>query len=225
MNSTYLRLLLLSLLVVVCFSDGGKDDLSPCEKVKKPNSPEQCKGLTPENPDLETCCYLVGEVDGEDYKSECLDMKKADSTNKEGLERIISGIMKGNYWEGEFARYLEVDKLTCFNGDIKVSYESSECELVENPDGLSKCEGKKTSDDNEKCCYLNAKQGDDEGGECVDIKKDDDPEKIRDKIKNGEYWGNYPLTYDKINDLKCPDDKSSSSYLATGILMFLLAFL
>ncbi len=227
MKNTYFRILFLSLLVKFHISQ-----ISECEK-KTPSSPSDCKGLETKDATYETCCYVKGQVEGKkNLTSECLNLKKSDTKTKASLRRVIDFLYKGSY--GSLNKtYKDIDELICYNdADQAVSYKFSLCERASNPKELSDCKDRSPAGSYEKCCYMKGMQYGEESTECVDINKNDDPNKIKEKIKNGTYWPNYDLTYEEIIELECPevdlDDeevKDSSFYLTKGILTFLLAFL
>ena len=112
--------------------------------------------------------------------------------------------------------------------NISTSF-ASECEDVENPKGFSDCSGKKAEANTEICCYAKGKQNGLTENECLDIASKDaeTQEKLNEainKIKKGEYWPEYPETYEEL-DLVC-NSKSNAKYLNGffAILVFCLLF-
>ena len=80
------------------------------------------------------------------------------------------------------------------------SFQQSACESVEDPTGLSSCEGKTTSSNTETCCYSKYSDSDGNGTECIEIKSEDanNNEKLEATLKlilEGDYWEDYIDTY------------------------------
>ena len=189
---------------------------SECESVSDPTGFSSCKGKTTSS-NSETCCFnKYNNEDGDG--TECIDIKSVDTETNEKLESTLFLILEGKYWEDFTDSYnsLNVD---CGNGAVFVN-EESQCELVD-ADSYSSCKGKTTSSSSYTCCYAYS----DDGGECLDIKKEDaeDGDKLDaaiEKIKKGQYWNDYNEKYDDL-EIDCSSGFLKGIFVALFAVFFL----
>ncbi len=186
------------------FADG-----SECEAIDEPTRLLDCEGEKTEFR-TETCCYLKGTLGGESVQ-ECVDIKQEDMKN---LEDVKTKLKNGQYWAGYTEKYTNIETLEC---------PESACEAIYEPTGYSDCKDMRSQSDEEKCCYVKAIYQGNEDSWCGDIKKTDESnlDNVKESIKDGTYWAEYPDTYDEVQQLVC----GSSSYLTVGFLAFILILL